>query len=257
MNFTSAEIPAILQRRRTQVRRLVDNRAPHYAHRRPTVRGGSQSRYLIRPFRPVVGETVTLTKARRKDGRLETETLGKLLILAADTQTLGTVSFQEARAEGHRTTTAFRADWVQRHDLSWLAKHQDAEDDLLLERFDTRWAARMVWAITFQLDTDEPARFLADRNATTDYVDSPARALDGEKDGAVTGADLEKMAKENHARMQIIRGEQGLRETARTLSKRLNDEIRRNGKAGVDLTMRLAAIQAELDGMAQDREQAA
>lgn len=92
------------------------------------------------------------------------------------------VGFRQARAEGHRTSTGFRAWWVGRHDANWLARQGDDVDEAtILERFAERHAGRPVWVVTFEIEGD-PVRYCARSRGSADaagqYTLNKARASD-------------------------------------------------------------------------------
>jgi hypothetical protein len=86
----------------------------------------------------------------------------------SDPMTAGMIGYTEARMLGYATSDDFRAAWVS-----------DMEPDHTsdpLDRFDTRWASKLIWAIRFEVDIAEAPRLLAVRSDEL-YVESPARAL--------------------------------------------------------------------------------
>jgi hypothetical protein len=125
------------------------------------------------------------------------------------------VGFDQARAEGHRTTDEFKAAWVRQHDRAWLRRQEpdlpadgsDPEplpDELLIERFDRRHADRAVWAIRFELDTSHRPRFmhrLSERGYTANERDAVP-----EEPAAVVAATQERLAAEAHERDTLRRG---------------------------------------------------
>lgn len=92
------------------------------------------------------------------------------------------ISFREARAEGHRTSSDFKAWWVGRYDRSWTQAQGDDVDELDVHaRFDDRHAGRPVWIVTFEVEGD-PVRFCARSRGSYDqagqYTLNKARASD-------------------------------------------------------------------------------
>lgn len=85
--------------------------------------------------------------------------IGRARIEHIEDQRLGDITYHDARAEGHRTTDDFRADWVARHDQRWIAD-RDLDDEALVDRFHARWADTIVSVITLRPVADQP-RFLA------------------------------------------------------------------------------------------------
>ncbi len=125
---------------------------------------------------------------------------------------LGAIGFDDARAEGHRTTGEFKQAWVRRHDGAWLHREKvdlaapsgdDVVPRILTERFEQRWATTEVWVVRFWLDEERP-RFLARPTRTSgDYVTNHLRSIDQDDIiGPVPVADAEYVARktrEDHA----------------------------------------------------------
>lgn len=102
-------------------------------------------------------------------------------------QRLGDITYQDARAEGFRTTQEFKAQWVRQHNAGWverelLDKAQAIEDQCLLDpegyvlcrRFDLHHAHRWVHVIRFKVVSDRP-KYLAPKLG---YTSSSSRAVD-------------------------------------------------------------------------------
>jgi hypothetical protein len=96
----------------------------------------------------------------------------------------GEITFQDARREGYKTTSAFKVAWVQAHDARWLMAQEDPDDGILVERFDRRHSTTPVQLVVFEVVVDEP-RFLASQydilHGHTDrgeYTARPGKAID-------------------------------------------------------------------------------
>lgn len=140
------------------------------------MRGDTQHRRLT-PLATSVGHDIPITPGTGK------APLGRARIVAAWEQRLGDVTYAEARAEGHRTTDDFKAQWVADNDRAWISDH-DLDDDALIARFDKRWADAMVQVLELHPVADEP-RYLASQadilNGRTndgEYVLARGRAID-------------------------------------------------------------------------------
>lgn len=129
--------------------------------RRP-VRGDEPCRY-------VAGKTYAVQPGRGRPAIL------RIAITSVEVGVAGDVTFDEARAEGFRTTDDFKAYWVGLHDAAWIRRQVallDAETDLadadkvatlaerLPVRFDARHASRPVWVIRFQPSREDRPVFL-------------------------------------------------------------------------------------------------
>jgi hypothetical protein len=201
--FTAEEIRAMLSGAKTQTRRPRRDFDPYVR------RQGGQSA-VIRPFRPVRGDTfpaqrrkapdeldrreqdqrwLARVEGRRVKGRRvarrfvwPTVTVGRLVVVDVRQQLAGDITYEDARAEGYPTVDDWKAMWLAFHDLAWVAANVDADAMKLAglaARFAERHAFRPVWAITFELDRVEPVRYLAARSQEG-YVHSAARALPDE-----------------------------------------------------------------------------
>jgi hypothetical protein len=140
------------------------------------MRGDTQHRRLTR-LTTKVGHDIPITPGTGK------APLGRARIVAAWEQRLGDISYTEARAEGHRTTDDFKAQWVADNDKPWIAD-RDLDDEALIARFNQRWANTMVQVLELHPVADEP-RYLASQadilnGRTTDgeYVLARGRAID-------------------------------------------------------------------------------
>lgn len=121
-----------------------------------------------------------------------------ILIREVRVRTAGEVDYEWARLLGYRTTDEFRTVWVETHDPRAVEIATDAGlyDAALLEHFE-RHAGRRVFIVRFELDRTERPRLLADRNARTDYVEDPARALSHEPE-AVDQVTQARFSREGH-----------------------------------------------------------
>lgn len=148
-----------------------------------------------------------------RDGR-KLPTMGRIKIVSRAQQLAGDITFAEARAEGHRTTAQWKAEWVRRHDAVWLAREKvdlvAAYDDdvsivewILLQRFEQRHATTPVWTLAIELVVEIP-RFLANQRikATDDgqYTTNTARAIDPVEC-------IDKATQERYARAKHEEGE--------------------------------------------------
>jgi hypothetical protein len=117
---------------------------------------------------------------------------------------VGEITFEDARAEGFKTTVEFKRYWLGLYSpgLVKTIDGEDAEvtDEYVEEHFTAKHAHREVWVITFELDHSDRPRLLADRNAKSDYTEQPARSLRGSADAgeAIDAATAERYAREGH-----------------------------------------------------------
>lgn len=124
--------------------------------------------------------------------------LGRARIVSIRHQVLGDITYDEARAEGHRTTHDFKADWVCRHDRVWIGD-KDLDDDALLARFAQRWANVVCEVLELSPVADEPRYLASQRDILTgrcdsmEYTTQRGRAID----------DLECIPEADQARMSI------------------------------------------------------
>jgi hypothetical protein len=150
---------------------------------RPAKSGDHQKRYqpgmrlAVKMCVGIKGMSDTLCHVRVLDARGPRELM-----------TAGQIGFAEARMLGHDTTGTFKLNWVREHDEQWWRPIQerlngrDPDEDTLdefLDRFDSRWASKLIWAVRFEIDITEASRLLAVRSDEL-YVESPARALPDE-----------------------------------------------------------------------------
>lgn len=169
--------------RKTQTRRLVK---PGKAGAAPRCFYRIGSSYpLERPMRlDEADENQAKVILRERPGRPPKKQIGRVLITDVQRLPLRELDFDAARAEGFPRPSAFKAYWVRMHDGTWVRRftHDPApgigpmieppSEDALVARYDKRWGAVEVWAITFQLV--ESAYYLAARpeRVGNDYVTS-------------------------------------------------------------------------------------
>lgn len=184
--------------------------------------------------------------------------IGRIRITAVRLEHLGDITPQDAIAEGFKRTDEFFAHWQQLHGA--------------VER--EQW----VWAISFDLVREMPARLLA-RDSSHGYTEKRAlalgpdntehrevfeeprtglrRVLIEDEPEAVDEFTLERFATEARATGEVLRGEQKLKERSRSVARRVREEALRSGRAGVDVSPELAAIEEQLERMQHKRESGA
>lgn len=159
MIFPSKEARAITDGRKTQCRLLLNKTKPKVGHE-----------YPIQP--------------QDKD-RIVRESIGRLKVLDVQESRLGDITYQEARAEGHKGTGYWKAAYVRHHDRRWLEALEqhtgEVDEPVLVARFDARHAHKPCWVVTLQRVVDIP-RFMADQRVKTtgdgQYTPTPARSID-------------------------------------------------------------------------------
>jgi hypothetical protein len=183
--------------------------------------------------------------------------LARVVVLEAEHELLGDVGFEQARAEGHRTTDDFKVAWVRQHDRAWLRRQEpdppadgsDPEpvpDELLIERFDRRHADRPVWAIGFQLDTSHRPRFmhrLSERGYTANERDAVP-----EEPEAVDAATQERFAAEARERDPVRRGwlDQQQLDERRGLEQQLSRARELARRRGIDVRNDVRVIERRI-----------
>lgn len=177
MIFDTAQVHLIVTGRKTQVRHPVGD-VP----------------LIGAPFNP--GRRITV---RRRGAPAGSDPTGHIIVTACAPQRLGDITPQQAAAEGHRSTAAFKIWWIDTHDTAWADRH--ADDDLrlaaFLARFDQKHADRTVWAITFAFDQDH-GRFLH-RDPARPPTTVLAQAAAGEPE-MVDEARQQRITREAHDR---------------------------------------------------------
>jgi hypothetical protein len=180
----------------------------------------------------------------------------RIEILDVRQELVGQITFDDARAEGFRTTAEFSAAWVRIHDKAWVAAWNGTEDEHdLTVRFTERHAQKPVWVITFKLDHAHVPRLLAARPAP-DYVTDPRLALPGEPE-ALSDEDwkrhVEAHRDRNAAEWQTV--EEHQRELDRRLmsqDERIARMRREANMRGVDITRELWLLNKRLPTLAGD-----
>lgn len=171
-----------------------------------------------------------------------------IIITDVRLEAVGDITFEDARAEGFRTRDDFKAYWIELHDKKWLEREEEENGDWaalkelrILARFDQRHAHKQVWVLTFELDRTERPRLLADRNAKTDYVDAPARALDHEPE-AIDATTQNRFSQEGHKGWMARESQREIDRERMAAEERLR-QVRIDARAqGVDITHLEAAI---------------
>lgn len=69
---------------------------------------------------------------------------------------------------GHTTVPSYAAQWLATHDRPWLSRHTpddtldlsaaaaDLDEQIVMDRWEDRWASEPVWVIAWQVDSDQP-----------------------------------------------------------------------------------------------------
>lgn len=201
--------------------------------------------------------------------------IGRIFVTDVERDRLGNISFDDARAEGFRTTNEFKLSWVQHHDRLWVRQQEammaeaskindrlgvsasDEVQEVLAEqslfRFGERHADRDVWVIRFELDRSHRPRLLApasrgERDGDEHgYTDNPRRALRDEPE-AIDRQSLEQYIVDAHTREagRPGRREEVLKSRARSLAVRLRQETIAADRNGVDVTNELDQIEQHL-----------
>lgn len=216
MIVTPQDAERIRDGRKTQHRLLVQTDTVVFQRRRraggrrgPIVAVPSESPAQRDPWQPKIGTQLSF--------QAPGDTRTVVTITDFHRETLGSIDDASVRAEGHKTIDQFKTSWISRHDRAWAqlapdrvawlhAPYGRPRADRRLERleeiiagplarFDTRWAHREVWAITFAPNTDEDFRALADFGHGDDrgYASTPAQAIPDEQQ-AVSDKWLERFA---------------------------------------------------------------
>lgn len=107
----------IVSGRRTQTRKLVDQREPGYRVRTGR-RGLSHS--LQKPWVPKVGVRLPIQTAGEKAELY-------VVVTGVRTEPAGATTREDAQACGHGTLTAWKAAWVREHAKEWVARERDRQ----------------------------------------------------------------------------------------------------------------------------------
>jgi hypothetical protein len=164
--------------RKTMTRRLIGE------PRRAVRRNGTA--YMTSPWRPRVGREEPVQPGR---GRLQ---IARVEITEVRREQLGLVTFEDACAEGFRTTADFKGYWVRLHDKAWVAKREPVDDqgdvvealpaDELAGRFDDRWGYVPVWVVRFELVGEQVIRLAHAAAPTVRYRTVNGRQVIDDKD---------------------------------------------------------------------------
>jgi len=164
------------RRKRGVVR--VDQTTPGYRERKPRIGGGGQSRQLVRPRNPRVGDRIAI-RQRGSGQTVEVVVTDRRQALAAE------VTAEDATAMGYRTLASWQAWWVREQAPMWCAREE--------ARQLARWAAgevgveideRLAHALAAECGqgvadamlccyTDDLARALIEEGATARAEDDP------------------------------------------------------------------------------------
>lgn len=211
------------------------------------VRRANGTTYWTRPFgEHMAGHVVPL-----QPGRGEVA-VAHLLITSIAAAFVGDITYLDARAEGFRTTDAFKAYWVGLYDKTWVAR-EERDLEQLVARFEARHAAARVWVVAFEL-TSAPLRYMSAKppdpgRGAGDYVTSPARALEPVE---VVGDDLlerfAQSAREDHAARQAGADDELFAER-RSLEERARVLLKAAAERGVDTRDDRRVIERRLDAI--------
>jgi hypothetical protein len=235
--FTAPLYGKVLRGEKTQTRRLV------------------QPKDLGTKYRP--GMRRAVQKGRGIHGEAH------ILLTDVRRELLGAIDFNAARAEGFRTTEDFKSYWIWLHDTAWADRTDEECCDIytaspedtkspselmaarINDRFYQRWALKEVWVLSFELDRTERPRLLADRNAKTDYVDAPARALDHEPEAVDIATQL-RFSREGHQGFMAREAQRELDRERMAADERLR-QVQIDARAkGVDISHLEASIVRQL-----------
>lgn len=185
--------------------------------------------------------------------------------------TAGQIGFHEARILGHRTTGEFRLWWIREYDRAWwepirdrlAADGREPDEDTLdefEERFERRWAGKLVWAIRFTVDISEPARLLAAHSEEL-YTDSVTRAL-ADEFPALSESDYDRhVAKRRDVtlkqRITLERETRLAEQESMTLGQRLDRAINEAHANGLSTTREVRVIEKRLQALEQQRRRPA
>lgn len=155
-----------------------------------------------------------------------------IVLIAAEQTTAGSITYEIARACGHRTTADWKAAWVRQHD-TWCNRHETlartlaptadpsfwVDDTDLVSRFDQRHQNTPIWRCTFQVDPVEALRYLH-RSSDELYTHNPALGLadpDGSRPAGVDKATLDRFAKDARDREAAFAADPTVQEIRRVL----------------------------------------
>lgn len=241
--FKPALIREIVRGKKTMTRRLVKH----------------DKAGTLRDCRYKIGRTYAVQPGRGKpsDGT-------RVLITDVRTELLGEISFDDARAEGFRTTDDFKRYWVRLHDEAWLERQAqaadvpaaDLDDELLDARFLERHAELLVWVIAFELSVDEV--LYLHRHTAGGYTTNPAEAMRGDAGtpreiappAAVVDRYASEAAKRDTERRQHV-VDQALEVAGSSRPRRLAVLEKLAEESDVDVSNQLRAIERRLEAVEQ------
>lgn len=276
MIVPAALVEQILDGRPTVVRFPVDLAEPYYRHRRPQIGGNRQSRQLVAPYVPGLGDRLRVRASGAGDESAPTIITARAIV-AHETPPL-----VELQAAGYATVGEYQADWVRRYDKAWIAAetdltnvaracwwprtggddagHRHASDwprralslPALAGRFGAEWAGRPIWEATVELERRDRMRLLAQNPSYSGpYVSSPSQAMGGSMDPgeAIDARDQELVT----ARARMVEGQGDVLKAARrgrlTLSEQLDEVLADARAAGVDVRRQEASIHQRIEAL--------
>jgi hypothetical protein len=177
MIFTPAQVHQILARKKTQMRLPV---------------GSGNCRYKAQRSYPV-------WKKPARERALGDEPVLKVIVVSIHDEPLGSISFEDARAEGFKTRDEFWEAWA--------------------ERYGSVDRGRLVWVLRFKILEDEPV-FLAAQPGSilSDYTTSHFHATRGE-DEPVFRADQERITAEARQRYDELHADDRRRQDAKRIAR--------------------------------------
>ena len=214
---------------RTTIRVPVDPRLTS----RPLRAAGRNS---SKPFRPALGERLPVAKrVTREGGKEGWETTCYVTIRHVTREPLGTLTDDQAKAEGYPTARDFEQAWVRIHDREWLDRQiqylidqdiptseaEETRDAWADVRYRDRWAIRPVWVMLVEVEHDLP-RHLEPAGAAKSEFGYVISSTDPITAGHVMDSRLaptwKKHADARHAKAQT---EKARRKRARELEARV------------------------------------
>lgn len=251
MIFRPELIRLITAGKKTQTRRVIRAADPATATRTTLLDGHR----VLYPYAP--GDTVAVQPGRGKHAT------ARILVTDVHAVPLGDITYQDAVAEGFRTTQDFKAYWVRLHDPAWVSGSEYPEhgeylpDTVLADRFDRAHAPNRVWAIQFTLDTTHRPRLLTPatrpRGDELGYTENLGAAM-RDAGEAIDPALLEHYTRDAHERFT---GEPGRRaELARRRLRSLHERAKRLNRDGVDVTSAIDQLEQHLTTLEQQRKAA-
>lgn len=135
-------------------RAIAAGRVTQYRHARTTLKPGHDY-----PVQPALGKPATC----------------RVTITETRDQLAGEATFFDARAEGYKTTEAWKAAWVRQYDRPWVKRQPQArahDDDHMASRFDARHANTLTQVVTLKVLSDESRYLASQRDILTGRCDS-------------------------------------------------------------------------------------